>query len=141
MLATNKASDGFTLLELIIAVAVMTTAITGFMMMLVSTGSLNRTSEETTLASLAASQKLEEILSSAFDDIDEYAGNFDVPPAGPYRGKLKKEDGGQAGTIVVTNTDINGYNAKIVTITVAWKNFNSRSENRQIQMSMMRIDQ
>lgn len=108
---------GFTLLELMVAIAILVIAASGLLMALVSCMSLNESNSNLVVAANDARYVLEEIKGLAYDDIGSYS-----PPS------FSNLDGESAS---VTVTDIDSR-IKEVTVEVVWT---ERQRSRSFKLS------
>ena len=81
---------GFTLSELLLAVAILAFALTGLLLFFVNSIILNETNRNFTLAYSAIQAKMEEIKNTSFDNLDAYNGtSFDLDGFPSVNGKGK----------------------------------------------------
>lgn len=99
---------GFSLLEMLIAFAIMATAATSLFLLGSTTAVGNTRSKEHAAASTLAVDKIEELRNTRFEDTTNFVSGSDVPTSGSTFSR----------TWAVTDTTISGVPAKNVTVTV-----------------------
>ena len=123
ILSTKKMLDnqsGFTLLEVLIAISILTVGLLGVAQMQIMGIRGNYFSGNTTTVLTLAEEKMEDLLGRSYSDTDLTSGNH-PDPDNPI------DETGQAGGIysrmwtVIDNTPI--ADTKTVTVNVSWDNF------------------
>ncbi len=102
--------DGFTLIEIIIAMVIIVIVLYGLSVFAISSIKANLTSERMTAATMLARNQIEDTKGRAFDDISNAAGTSEYGSISGYE-EFKME------TVVST---LSGPVLKTVTVTVFW---------------------
>ncbi|WP_372370619.1 prepilin-type N-terminal cleavage/methylation domain-containing protein [Candidatus Uabimicrobium sp. HlEnr_7] len=139
----QKKQTGLTLLEILIAIAILSIIAAGAAGFLSVSAMLDRSLEEDSIAIYAAQQKMEEIL-EAFDKdqdtlLDFDNATFSVPESGqPYENMIAQVDGSSAGAVEIANPKIiGGIETRVITIRILWHNINTANDNRQYVLNRM----
>lgn len=117
--------EGFTLLEILIALTIFSVGVMAIAQMLLSMMRGNVAANRLTSATYLAQQKLEEVLAAPFDDIT--AANF---PAENYNTIANYPDYKRA--LSITTNSANTF--KTLTITVYWKNADGTDHQPGVQL-------
>jgi type IV pilus modification protein PilV len=131
---SNLNDNGFTLIEMLIAISIFAIGFLAVASLQVSAGKNNRTASETTAAINIASDRMERLMNASFTDA---LLNPDptVNPHPDNQGKYSIQ-------WVVTNTDLNADgedDAKIINLTVSWKPYlNSLAAQRSVNIDFIK---
>lgn len=116
-----QSPQGFTLVEVLIAVGILAIVIVGLLQLFVSCSALAEAAGNTTFALNEAQNKLEEIRNHSFDSIAADYASGGTPGNTFTLGSL-------SGTGTITTTQVGGSSELLqITIDVSWQNKNGRS--------------
>jgi general secretion pathway protein I len=76
MMASNRADDGFTLLEVMVALAIISIALVSLLGTHLMSLNLAQKNKEQALMAMLAREKMEEVFSTEFDSINNNSGDF-----------------------------------------------------------------
>jgi prepilin-type N-terminal cleavage/methylation domain-containing protein len=116
-----KGEEGFSLLEVLIAITILTVALLGLGLMQVTTISANRNSHQFGQASAFAEQVLEQMKASPFDAIATSAG-IDNSTGAPNTGSLVGVDNTVVSGVTFYKVwNVTGTDPKQITVYVVWR--------------------
>jgi type IV pilus assembly protein PilV len=132
----NLNDNGFTLIEMLIAISIFAIGFLAVASLQISAGKNNRTASETTAAVNIASDRMERLMNASFADalLDSDPANNPHPD---NQGKYNIQ-------WVVTDTDLNADgvdDAKIVNLTVSWTPYlSSGAAQRNVNIDFIKPD-
>jgi len=112
----NKKISGFTLMELMIAIAILIIALTGLLAIFARLLSLNENARKLTLATVACQDKMEQIRKSDFSTLYAAYNGTNFDPSGFPAGEAK-------GAVSIDNTDPKLLK---VYVSVSWRERSNR---------------
>lgn len=116
-----KGEEGFSLLEVLIAITILTVALLGLGLMQVTAISANKNSHQFGQASAFAEQVLEQMKASPFDTIATSAG-IDNSTGAPNTGDLAGVDNSVVGGVTFYKVwNVAGTDPKQITAYVVWR--------------------
>jgi len=131
---SNINDNGFTLIEMLIAISIFAIGFLAVASLQVSASKSNRTASEITAATNIASDRMEQLMGASFTD-----GDLDSDPAlNPHPDNQDKYNV----QWVVTNADLNADgedDAKIINLTVSWTPYlNSGAAQRSVNIDFIK---
>ena len=133
-----KSDEGFTLIEVLIAMAIFLIGILAVGTMQISAVNSNASARMRTEATMIAAQHVERLLALPFSDLDAVVASSEYDPhdQGPYRinrPTLTPIINGEELKVI----DSGDVNNRIVNVTVQWM---KRGRNRSVTYSVMAVD-
>jgi len=114
---SNDNDHGFTLIEVLIAIVILSIGLLGMASLTVGIINGNKFSNELTTATTLAQDKMEDIRRQDYSDVADEAKAACPSPHAAYNRKVEVED------------DLPATNMKTVTVTVSWD-----SDNRDVEL-------
>ena len=130
-------SQGFTLIEVLIALAIAAMGFLAVASLQISANLGSRKACEVTQASTIASDQMEKLMALPFDD-----GDLD-PTTNPHPDPHPGSVGKYAIEWIVTDSDLNAdgeCDAKVIELSVKWKKILSKGKQRDLKLTFIRHD-
>lgn len=135
--------DGFTLIELMIAIMLLSVAALGLCSIFITTTSLDKTMSNISIATFAVHGKMEKLLNKNFSELDSYNiapnNTFSVPENEiPHKDMLLKANGDKAGSIKIIDPDykIGDKQVRVIEVLVEWR-MGKSTRNNKVKISTM----